>query len=176
MGGDLPPASTPGASPGFIVSALYDPGTPDFPGNELQRIQLVKGWYSEGELHERVLDVAGGDNDAGVDINSCKTYGSGHRQLCSVWRDPDFDPQAQAFYYARVLENPSCRWNQYSCVEAAVRCEDPADIPVGMEHCCSAEYPKTIQERAWSSPIWYTPAKAALRTEAAPPSPGQNPG
>lgn len=176
MGGDLPAPSAPGASPQFVVSALYDPGTREYPGNELQRIQLVKGWYSDGELYEQVVDVAGGDNDAGVDINSCETYGSGHRQLCSVWRDPDFDPGAQAFYYTRVLENPSCRWSQYICAEAKVRCDDPAGIPAGMEQCCSSEHQKTLQERAWSSPIWYTPADATLRTEAAPPSPGQSPG
>ncbi len=160
MGGDLPASPAVDASPRFILSAQYDPGTAQYPGTELQRIQLIKGWYRDGELHEQVVDVAGGANDAGVDIDSCETYGSGHRQLCTVWQDPDFDPSAQAFYYARLLENPTCRWSQRVCAEAEVRCDDPATIPVGMEQCCAADHQKVIQERAWSSPIWYTPVGA----------------
>lgn len=158
MGGELPPRPATGAAPRFLVMAAYDPGTAEYPGAELQRIQLVKGWYRDGELEERVLDVAGGSNAAGVDINSCERHGPGHRQLCTVWEDPEFDPRAQAFYYARVLENPSCRWSQYACAEAGVRCDDPGSIPEGMGQCCVPEHRKVIQERAWSSPIWYTPA------------------
>lgn len=157
MGADLRPPANPAAAPRFVVSALYDAGTRDYPGTELQRIQLIKGWYADGELHEQVLDVAGGDTGAVVDINTCEQSGRGHRQLCSVWTDPDFDPGAQAFYYTRVLENPSCRWSQRICAEAKVRCEDPGSIPNGMEKCCAADHQKVIQERAWSSPIWYVP-------------------
>ena len=157
MGGDLPlPASTQ-ANPRFVVSAAYDPGTAEYPGAALQRIQLIKGWYRDGELLEQTLDIAGGDNSASVDINSCQRTGEGHSQLCTVWEDRDFDPSAQAFYYTRVLENPSCRWSQYACADAGVRCDDTATIPAGMEKCCAANHKKTIQERAWSSPIWYTP-------------------
>ena len=158
MGGELPPRPAPGAAPRFLVMAAYDPGTTEYPGAQLQRIQLIKGWYRDGELEERVLDVAGGDNTAGVDINSCERHGPGHRQLCTVWEDPDFDPRAQAFYYTRVLENPSCRWSQYACSKAGVRCDDPASIPEGLGQCCAPEHKKVIQERAWSSPIWYIPA------------------
>lgn len=157
MGGDLASPSKGQTAPRFIVSALADTGTADYPGNPLQRIQLIKGWYQDGELQETVLDVAGGDNNASVDINTCETSGSGHAQLCSVWQDNDFNPGAQAFYYTRVLENPSCRWSQRICADAGVRCENPASIPKGMENCCSADHNKVIQERAWSSPIWYTP-------------------
>ena len=157
MGGELPPPAEPGAAPRFLVSAAYDPGTREYPGAELQRIQLIKGWYRDGALHEQVLDIAGGDNEAGVDIHSCERHGSGHRQLCQVWTDDNFDPGAQAFYYARVLENPSCRWSQYACAAAGVRCEDPATVPAGMQQCCAADHHKVIQERAWSSPIWFTP-------------------
>ncbi|MEM1113884.1 MAG: DUF3604 domain-containing protein [Pseudomonadota bacterium] len=157
MGGDLPPAPSTNAQPRFILSAVRDDGTPDYPGNDLQRIQLIKGWYENGELLERVLDVAGGDNEAGVDLDSCEQHGPGHKQLCSVWQDEDFNPRAQAFYYARVVENPSCRWSQRICTDAGIRCNDPATVPEGMAQCCSAEHKKTVQERAWSSPIWYTP-------------------
>jgi hypothetical protein len=57
-----------------------------------------------------------------------------------------------------VLENPSCRWSQRVCADAGVRCENPGSIPEGMEVCCAPEHRKVIQERAWTSPIWYTPA------------------
>ena len=158
MGGDLRARGIEDKAPRFIVSALADAGTAEYPGNPLQRIQLIKGWYENGELKETVLDVAGGDNDASVDLDTCETSGSGHSQLCSVWHDNDFNPDAQAFYYTRVLENPSCRWSQRLCVDAGVSCDDPSSIPQGMENCCAADHKKVIQERAWSSPIWYTPA------------------
>jgi hypothetical protein len=157
MGGDLPPRGATDGAPRFILSATMDSGTAEYPGSPLQRIQVIKGWYENGESHERVLDVAGGDNGASVDIHTCEQSGSGHAQLCTVWQDPDFDPAAQAFYYARVVENPGCRWSQRICAAAGVRCDDPGSIPEGMEACCAAEHRKVIQERAWSSPIWYTP-------------------
>jgi hypothetical protein len=157
MGGDLPSTAAPGRAPRFLVSASMDNGTREYPGSPLQRIQLIKGWYEDGELHEQVLDVAGGDNDADVDIYSCEQSGSGHSQLCSVWQDDNFNPDAQSFYYTRVLENPSCRWSQRICANAGIRCDDPQSIPEGMENCCAPEHKKVIQERAWSSPIWYTP-------------------
>lgn len=157
MGGDLPPQPSPESTPQLVVSVQHDAGTADYPGNLLQRVQLIKGWYEGGELREQVLDIAGGDNDASVDINTCEQRGGGHQQLCQVWRDPSFNPNAQAFYYTRVLENPSCRWSQRICVDAGVRCDNPDSIPPGMENCCAADHQKVIQERAWSSPIWYTP-------------------
>ena len=158
MGSDLPPLAGDDAQPRFIIWAQMDSGTAQYPGNPLQRLQLIKGWYEDGELYEQVLDVAGGDNDASVDINSCEQSGSGHSQLCTVWTDTAFTPEAQAFYYTRVLENPSCRWSQRICANAGVRCDNPESIPPGMENCCAAEHQKVIQERAWTSPIWYTPA------------------
>ena len=156
MGGDLGPGTN-GRAPRFLVSASMDSGTPEYPGSPLQRIQVIKGWYEDGDLHEQILDVAGGDNDASVDINTCEPSGRGHRQLCSVWQDKQFNPNTQAFYYTRVLENPSCRWSQRICANAGVRCDDPQSIPDGLENCCAPEHQKVIQERAWSSPIWYTP-------------------
>ena len=153
MGGDLSSETT---APRFLVAVSQDGGTADFPGAPLQRVQIVKGWYKDGEVHEQVLDVAGGANDASVDLATCERKGEGHAQLCSVWEDADFDPKANAFYYARALENPSCRWSQYLCNDAGVDCADPSTIGEGFEDCCVAEHQRTVQERAWSSPIWYT--------------------
>lgn len=155
MGSDLEPADQP---PRFLVAVSQDSGTAEYPGAPLQRVQIVKGWYKDGEVREQVLDVAGGDNGASVDLNTCKRIGEGHAQLCTVWEDPDFDPDATAFYYARAFENPSCRWSQYQCNDAGVDCSDPSTISEGFEACCAAEHQRTVQERAWSSPIWYTPA------------------
>ncbi|MCY4428304.1 MAG: DUF3604 domain-containing protein [Halieaceae bacterium] len=158
MGGDLPakPESVEGG-PKFVVSAVQDPGSPNQPGNPLQRIQIIKGWYAGGELREQVLDVAGGPNDASVDLSTCEQSGSGSQDLCAVWQDTKFDPQAHAFYYARTLENPSCRWSQHICIASGVSCDNPETLKTGLEACCSAEHQPLQQERAWSSPIWYTP-------------------
>ena len=161
MGGDLAlPASASGdAAPRFALWALRDPGSESMAGNQLERMQIIKGWTENGELHERVYDVAGSDTGASVDLSSCEPEGKGADQLCAVWRDPDFDSESPAFYYARVLENPSCRWSQYVCNAAGVDCSDPDSVPEGLVACCSAEHHPVIRERAWTSPIWYTPAR-----------------
>ena len=132
---------------------------PGHPGTALQRIQIVKGWVEGDLVREHVYDVAGDpDNGASVDLASCATRGAGFDHLCTVWRDPDFEAAAPAFYYARVVENPSCRWHRYLCLAAGVTCDDSAGVPDGLEVCCSDEVPSTLQERAWTSPIWYTPS------------------
>ncbi len=158
MGSDLPAQNPAMASPGFMVSAMKDPGVPGFAGNDLQRIQIIKGWTdSSGGAHERVYDVAGDpDNGAGVDLNTCATTGSGFSELCQYWQDPDFDPAEEAFYYARVIENPSCRWTRQQCValSAPPDCADPA-LPPQVAACCNPDIPRTVQERSWTSPIWY---------------------
>jgi hypothetical protein len=74
-----------------------------------------------------------------------------------VWEDASFNPNESAFYYARVLENPSCRWSTLQCNAGGVDCARPETVTEGFEDCCNADYPKTIQERAWTSPIWYRP-------------------
>ncbi|MBX3024019.1 DUF3604 domain-containing protein [bacterium] len=154
MGGELPP---PGGAPApaFAVSALADPD--DAKGAPLQRLQIVKGWIEDGAARERVFDVAGGPNDADVDAATCQARGAGAAQLCAVWRDPSFDPAQPAFYYARVLQNPTCRWSAYACNARGVDCADPASVPAALATCCDTTYPKVVQERAWSSPIWYAP-------------------
>ena len=157
MGGDFPARPEGAGAPQFIVSALQDPGTPQLEGTPLQRVQVVKGWVKNGEAREKVYDVAGGENGASVDTATCERSGAGAASLCTVWVDPEFDPGENAFYYARVLENPTCRWSQKICVDAKVSCDDPSTITSGFEGCCSESHVRTVQERAWTSPIWYTP-------------------
>lgn len=174
MGGELAAGEK---SPNFLLSAAKDPGVEGHPGTDLQRLQIIKGWLAaDGTTHERVYDVAGNvDNGAWVDTQSCAVTGSGAQQLCTVWSDPDYDARQAAFYYVRVLENPSCRWSTRQCQAAGVNpfadnckvqaeqmnelrrdegafgdvynrcCIDPAEEPF---------YSPVIQERAWSSPIW----------------------
>jgi len=171
------------ASPRFLVSVQKDAGTERAPGTDLQRVQIIKGWVDRGGLaREKVFDIAGSaDNGATVDPTSCARVGRGMRQSCTVWQDPEFDPAEDAFYYVRVLENPTCRWSTLQCQAAGVNpfaadcaaqaeaandkaradgasgnvfgkcCTDPAEEPF---------YSPVIQERAWSSPIWYTSTPA----------------
>jgi uncharacterized protein DUF3604 len=161
MGGDLPATSRAAAVPRFAVWALRDPGGGGAPSTPLAKIQVVKGWAEGGESHERVFDVVGNTGPApDVDLATCKPA-PGADQLCRVWSDPDFDPAAPAFYYARVVENPSCRWNTYACHAAKVDCSNPDAVPRELAPCCDPAIPKSIQERAWTSPIWYSPAGAA---------------
>ena len=155
MGGDLTldPGATPKATvPTFAVHALRDPNSAP-----LQRIQIIKGWTQKGELYDKVFDVAcsdGGkvdpkthrcpDNGATVDIKTCEiSKGKGDAELAATWTDPEFDMTVPAFYYVRVLENPVCRWSTRDANRLGVK---PLDI-----------VPTTIQERIWTSPIWYTP-------------------
>ncbi len=157
MGGDLAARPADVNAPTFVVSALMDPGTARRPGTALQRIQIVKGWTEGDEAKEKVYDVAGGPNEASVDLDTCTPLGAGARSLCEVWTDPEFDATENAFYYARVLENPTCRWHQHLCVEAKVDCADEATVGRGYDACCGSAFPRTQQERAWTSPIWYSP-------------------
>jgi hypothetical protein len=153
MGGDLRSAPV-GKSPTFLVAALKDPI-----GANLDRYQIVKGWMdAAGELHEKVYDVAwSGDRKPGkdgklpqvgstVDVKNA-TYANsiGATELVSVWKDPDFDPKVPAFYYGRVLEIPTPRWTAYDAKYFGITM--PPEVPM------------TTIERAYTSPIWYTPGK-----------------
>ncbi|RIK93828.1 MAG: hypothetical protein DCC71_23785 [Proteobacteria bacterium] len=163
MGGVLP-AFYPGltAPPRFTVLALQDPGTAAHPGTPLQRIQIVKGWTDgQGGTQEQVFEVAGDPNNgASVDTQTCTPQGAGFASLCAVWEDPGFDPAQHAFYYARVFENPTCRWSAYECRDAGITCDGATPSQEGYEACCDPAIPNVIQERAWTSPIWFTPSGA----------------
>jgi hypothetical protein len=153
MGGDMP-ARPDGASPTFLVAALKDP----YSGN-LDRIQIVKGWLDDdGDTQEKVYNVVWGDADRRqldgdgklppvgntVDVtNATWTNTIGDPELITVWEDPDFDPDQRAFYYARVIEIPTPRWTAYDQLRYGITMSD--------------EVPMTTQERAYTSPIGYTP-------------------
>jgi len=150
MGGILPARPATAPAPVLVISALRDPGTAEQPGTPLQRLHVVKGWIADGQAHQQIYDVAGdANNGADVDLSTCTASGPGADALCTVWTDPDFNPAQPAFYYVRVLENPTCRWNSFVCNRLA-----PDHRPAA---CDDPNVPKTIQERAWTSPIWYEP-------------------
>ena len=150
-------------APMFSVWALSDPGVGDESAVPLERVQIIKGWLDDsGKVNEKVYDVAvatppEGTEGAGVDQATCELRGSGPKSLCALWTDPDFDVGERAFYYARVLESPTCRWSQRLCVANKIRCDMPETIDPGFEGCCSTSHQPVIQERAWTSPIWYSP-------------------
>jgi hypothetical protein len=153
MGGDISSAPS-GKVPTFLVAALKDPI-----GANLDRIQIVKGWQAaDGSLKDKVYDVVWGNADkrkpgadgkvppvgSTVDIpNATWTNTIGDPELSTVWTDPDFDPALRAFYYIRVIEIPTPRWTAYDAKKFGVT------MP--------KEAPMTTQERAYTSPIWYTP-------------------
>ncbi|MDG2304149.1 MAG: DUF3604 domain-containing protein [Candidatus Binatia bacterium] len=155
MGARLPSGPSKNVPATFVVAAMGDVGVVGEPGTLLQRLQIVKGWVgADGLFHQEVHDVAGdANNGAGVDLETCTPTGPGARSLCGAWTDPNFDPEVDAVYYARVVENPSCRWSTRLC----------NSLPAGgrPDGCTSEELPRTIQERAWTSPIWYAPPEQA---------------
>ena len=184
MGSDMKPR--PGSeAPTILITALKDPGIYGHPGTDLQRLQVIKGWVDEnGKTYEKVIDIAGDPNNgATVNKNTCAPEGQGYTSLCGVWQDPEFDPEQPAFYYARVVENPSCRWSTLQCKSYGVdpfspQCEaQAAEQTENMDgmgdifgRCCidpetEPFYSPTIQERAWTSPVWYTPeGKEPIKT------------
>ena len=154
MGADMLPKKS--AAPTFIVWAVKDPDDAN-----LDRIQIIKGWTKGGKIFEHVYDVAWSDDrkpdksgkvpavKSTVDIkNASYTNTVGAVELKKVWRDPDFDPSLYAFYYVRVLQIPTPRWSTYDAKTLGV------PPPTGVA--------PTVQERAWTSPIWYSPASAQV--------------
>lgn len=154
MGGELIADASTESSPTFFVWAGAD-----LMSAPLQRIQVVKGWVdASGIVQERVRDVVCSDglavdattgrcpdNGAGVDTDNCQiTEGTGAESLAAAWKDPTFDASESAFYYVRVLQNPTCRWSTYDAIRLGL--EPPDHVPA------------TIRERAWSSPIWIKPS------------------
>ncbi len=172
MGGDLG-AVNGDSSPSFAVLAFKDAGGSGAPSTDLQRVQIVKGWVdTNGEAQEKVYDVAGGASAAAVDSATCEPVGNGEATLCAVWSDPDFQRSERAFYYARVLENPTCRWSTLVCKRAGVDPFAPdcaaqaAAVDARYADCCLAAgsdpiLSPVVQERAWTSPIWYRPESIA---------------
>ena len=153
MGGTLTEPPTRSSAPVFAATALQDAE-----GNLLERMQIIKLWLEDGIPQERVIDIAGVPATQTVDPATCvQPPGVGVSSLCALWRDPDFDPDSPALYYGRVVEVQSCRWSAYSCNAAGIDCDASSTMRSGYESCCDDTYPKTIQERAWTSPIWYKP-------------------
>ena len=151
MGGELQLGV---GTPDFFIWAARDPNE-----GSLQRVQVVKGWIAGGETYERVFDAFCSDglapdpdthrcpdNGAGVDLGNCTPTGApGAAELKGLWRDPTFSAAQASFYYVRVLQNPTCRWSTWDALRAGVA---PAE-----------GVPATLQERAWTSPIWFKPGK-----------------
>lgn len=153
MGGEI--AGRDGLPPSFLVWALADPAAAP-----LDRLQVIKGWEEGGESFEQVFDVACSagqvdpqswrcpDNGAWVSEQDCSIPRDiGASELKVQWQDPEFRPGQQAFYYVRVLENPTCRWSTWDALRAGVKPR--------------SDLPRRLQERAWSSPIWYAPGEAS---------------
>jgi hypothetical protein len=156
MGAEIGPVRASG--PVFTILASKDPGDPGHPGTALQRVQVVKGWVDgAGAAHEKVFDVGGDATQGSVDTTTCTTSGTGFDSLCTSWTDPEFDRTQRAFYYVRALELPTCRWSQYTCNAYGIDCSNPSSVSGAFAACCDATIPKTLQERSWSSPIWYRP-------------------
>ena len=151
MGGSLT-QSPDGKAPSFIIRAIRDPD-----GANLDRVQIIKGWLEgTGQTQEKIYDVVCSDGRAikksrceapvgnTVDVeNATYTNGIGDPFLTAHWQDPDFDPAERAFYYVRVLEIPTPRWTTYDAAFFGI--DRPSNVPA------------TLQDRAYTSPIWYTP-------------------
>ena len=146
MGSDLSDGPA-GAAPQLFVSAIQDPAAA-----QLQKLQIIKGWIDAGgQAHYKVFDVAGQENNDGeVDLQTGAWSGTGSTSLCTVFEDPEFDPAESSYYYLRAVEVPTLRWSWAQCIAL------PADE---RPDACDNDAPRTIQEMAWTSPIWYLPPR-----------------
>jgi hypothetical protein len=144
MGGELGSAPQ-GSKARFLVTAIQDPNAA-----LLQKLQIIKGWVdAQGNSRNKVVDVVGAENAAGsVDLETGMWSGSGANTLCAVFEDSEFDPSESAYYYLRAVEVPTLRWNWAQCIALPVQKRPMA---------CNNNAPKTLQEMAWTSPIWYSP-------------------
>ena len=122
----------------FLIAASADQSISD---QYIERVQVIKGYIEEGIEKTEIFDVFE-DQSTSLDTNSCAITGKGMKDMCMVWEDQSYQESQEAFYYVRVLANKSCRWTQELCIKNPELCNE------------SNEYPKGIQERAWSSPIW----------------------
>ena len=153
MGSDL--LHQDGKTPNFLIWAIRDAKRAP-----LDRVQIIKGWVlPSGKPYEQIFDIGCSGNNkpdpishrcpetkAKVDLKTCKiSKNIGSDEIKAIWSDPEFDPSLKAFYYVRVLENPTCRWSTWDAIRAG------SSPRPGLK--------TTIQERAWSSPIWYIPSK-----------------
>jgi hypothetical protein len=145
--------------PSFLVWAVGD-----IDSAPLQRVQIIKGWIDmlSGQPKEKVYDIVCSDNlspdpvtnrcpdnGAKVDINTCSiSKDVGASELMTIWKDPDFDVNSKSFYYVRVLENPTCRWSSWDAIKAGYKPREDLQA--------------TIQERAWTSPIWFIPKPSEI--------------
>ena len=149
MGGDLAGVIEGDA----VVLAVH--AQRDLSSAGLQQVHIIKTWIdAEGQPREAVYDITPNpDYSADVDLSTCRPRGPSRAELCATWTDPDFDPALPAAYYARVLEAPTCRWSTWMCLQQNINCDDPDEAVAG----CCGELPKTIRERAWTSPVFYEP-------------------
>ena len=145
MGGDFS-ARPKGAQPRLLATAIQDPDSAP-----LQKLQIIKGWVDDaGQAHYKVIEIAGQDNNEGtIDLDTGKWSGRGSSVLCAVFEDVEFDPAQSAYYYLRTVEVPTLRWSWAQCVALPME-KRPSE--------CDNDAPKTIQEMAWTSPIWYLPS------------------
>jgi len=148
MGSSMKAPPSGATLPTFAVWAEGDAGTSENPGTKLSHLQLIKGWVDkDGKGHSKVFDIAGKyDPKATADAKTCKPSAAGVEKLCAVYEDTTWEPGQRALWYARVIEQPSCRWSTRECNSLPEK-----DRP---EACKSAKIPKTVRQRAWSSPIW----------------------
>lgn len=150
MGGQLPAGT---GAPRFAIRALADVGSDDRALVNLDKVQVIKGSFVNGEVVTEIFDVASGAPVDPIDTTTCAVPAGGAAELCGVWTDPSFDPNVPAFWYVRVVEVPTCRWHTLQCNAEGITCPASGDFAA----CCDDRVEDTVQERAWSSPVWYEP-------------------